>query len=287
MKTIRLSALLLVSVVPLLAGCRDHVPPDAGQLREKFGLELPGYWQASAFHVEAQEVQGHARDRFRARFRATIELTAPTFVEDHRIGDTLFIRQAGARGLFRQVYGSAAGQLAAGDWATSFRMENDPTQGLGKPRDFFSAPRVIVVGSHEDQEFQARQRQAREQAAREIEAAQRAAQQSLEDAFVGEWHGTAFDDRNTRLLVTRTGSLLQAFFYQDDYVETLRVEMLAGGRYLLTGVDVAKLHGGKVNWNLDTFEVQVTEEGVMTGTVQDTRHSGTLSMLKVTSPGED
>jgi hypothetical protein len=278
--------LIIPALFPCLfaAACSAPVPPDAGQLRERFGVEIPAYWHASAFHLEASQLRGDRGDRFLGRFRATIALTAPTYVEDHRVGDTVFIRQAGSRGDFKTVYGRADATRAGRDWSTKFQMENDPTRSLGQPRDFFTGARVIVVGSPEDAEFQARQREREEQAQREAEAqaaAQRdAATRALEDVIVGEWRGRVMDRKDARLVVQREDGALVARYYEDDYVETLRVEMAAGGVFILRGVDVVKIGGGKVNWNLDTFEVQPAN-GILLGTAQDARHSGRISMRQV------
>ncbi|HSU12675.1 MAG TPA: hypothetical protein VLK66_01140 [Longimicrobium sp.] len=278
-------ASFLCLVAPLaVAACRERLPPDAGQLRERFGVEIPAYWHASAFHLEASQLRGAARDHFLGRFRATIALTAPTYVEDHRVGDTLFIRQAGNRGDFKTVYGRADATFTGGDWSTRFQMENDPTRALGQPRDFFTAARVIVVGSVQDRDFQYQQQLAAARAQLEAQAQaelqQQAARTALEDALVGEWRGTVMGRRGTRLVVTREDGALVARYFEEDYVETLRVEMMPGGSFVLTGIDVVKTGGGKVNWNFDTFQVQPAA-GILTGTARDARHSGRIAMRQL------
>jgi hypothetical protein len=275
-KNLVFPALFPCVLAPLLAAaCSAPVPPDAGQLRERFGVEIPAYWHASAFHLEASQLRGEGR--FLGRFRATIALTAPTYVEDHRVGDTVFIRQAGSRGDFKTVYGRADATRAGRDWSTRFQMENDPTRSLGQPKDFFTGARVIVVGSAEDTEFQDRQRERQEQARREAEEARMA-------VLAGEWHGSTFDQKDVRLVVNRGDGALVAYLYIQGYMETLQVEVLAGDRFLLTGVDVVKLGRGPESYNLDTIEVQPAPDGTLTGTARDAGGAaGQIAMRKVTS----
>jgi len=258
------------------AACSAPVPPDAGQLRERFGVEIPAYWHASAFHLEASQLRGDRGDRFLGRFRATIALTAPTYVEDHRVGDTLFIRQAGSRGDFKTVYGRADATRAGREWSTRFQMENDPTRSLGQPRDFFTAARVIVVGSPEDAEFQARQREREAEAQRQAEVAQMA-------ALVGEWRGSVFDLADARLVVSfGEGGNLIAYLYNQGYREVLVVRALPDGRFRLLGIAVAKPNGERGTYYLDTFDVQFAIDGSLTGSAHDASGaSGAISMHRI------
>jgi hypothetical protein len=281
--------LIIPTIFPCLfaAACSAPVPPNAGQLRERFGVEIPAYWHASAFHLEASQLRGDRGDRFLGRFRATIALTAPTYVEDHRVGDTIFIRQAGSRGDFKTVYGRADATRAGREWSTRFQMENDPTRSLGQPRDFFTGARVIVVGSKEEQEWEYQQQLREAQAQLEAEAqaqAQREAEQAVrENALIGEWRGTAFGERDVRLVVNRADDHLIAFLYIQGYMETLRVQEMAGGGFLLTGIGADKVGRGPDSYNLDMIEAQISAEGYLSANARDTAGStGRIAMRKIT-----
>lgn len=281
----RTSFLAAAAVFPLLASaCGRTAPPDSAQLREQFGVEIPAYWRAGGFTLEASELSGRAGDRFRGRFKATISLTTPTYVEDHWDGEVLFVRQVGRVGIRKTVYGRVEGTLAGRGWNTRMLMENDPTRTLGTPRDFFNAPRVIIAGSPEDAAYREAQRRQQEEAARQAQASLRAEQQRLEEMLVGEWHGSAFSEKDSRLVVRREGGGITALLYHQGYIETLRVESLAGNRFLLTGTEVVRIDGGRVNYNLDTFDVQVTD-GTLTGVARDVGgESGGIAMRKVLDP---
>jgi hypothetical protein len=271
------------AALPLLAsGCRPHLPPDATQLRDQFGVEIPAYWRAAGFSLEASELAGSHQEHFRGRFKATISLTTPTYVEDHRVGEVLFIRQVGRPGLRRTIYGRAEGTLASRGWNTRLSMENDPTRALGTPRDFFNAPRVIIAGSDDDRAFQAEQARELVETARQEEATRLGERQRQEDALIGEWHGSAFTERDARLIVQREGVGLGALFYNQGYLERLRVEVLAGNRILLTGISAVKMDGSRGNYNLDVLDIQLADDGILTGLARDSGGTqGGISMRKV------
>lgn len=271
--------LIIPAIFPCLfaAACGAPVPPDAGQLRERFGVEIPAYWHASAFHLEASQLRGDRGDRFLGRFRATIALTAPTYVEDHRVGDTIFIRQAGSRGDFKTVYGRADATRAGREWSTRFQMENDPTRSLGQPRDFFTGARVIVVGSKEEQEWEYQQQLAAAQAQVEAEAARLA-------SLVGEWRGTVFGQNDARLVVSwgNEGRLV-GYLYNQGYTETMIVAVLPGEPIQLSGADAVNRDGQRGTYNLDTFELQLSPDGSLVGSGRDTGGAtGGFAMRKIT-----
>jgi hypothetical protein len=267
------------------AGC-DRLraaDPTEEELKNQLAIDLPAYWRASDLSLEASQRSG--ANQFRGRFKADIELTSPTYQPDRRVGDVLIVQQTGNRGEKKTVYGRVEARRERGSWVTELRLDNDPTSTVGLPREFIRAPRVLVAGSREEQEFLREQEAAREEA-RLAEAAERlAARQRWEDQLVGEWHGSMFTETDSRLIIRRETWGMVGTLYHQGHVETLSVEFLAGSRILLTGTDVRRMDGKRVNYNLDTFDLEMSGDGsILLGAARDRGGAnGAVSLRKVTA----
>lgn len=268
-----------------IAGC-DRLraaDPTEEELKNQLAIDLPAYWRASDFSLEAS--QRSTSKQFRGRFKADIELTTPTYQPDRRVGDVLIVQQTGNRGEKKTVYGRVEARRERGSWITELRLDNDPTSTVGVPKEFIRAPRVLVAGSGEEREFLRQQEAAREEARLAEEAGRLAARQQLEDQLVGAWHGSMFTETDSRLIIRREAWGLVGALYHQGYVETLSVEILAGNGILLTGIDVHRADGGRVRYNLDTFDLQMTGDGsTLQGAGRDRGGAaGAVNLRKVTA----
>lgn len=152
--------------------------PSSKQLRDQLAMELPAYWEASSFSVEAEQNAGNEVEPvWMARFRAGLKLKEDTYKQERREGDVIFVSRVASSGEERPVYGKAVSGLRSGAWATSFSLENSPISALGKPLGSFDAPRVIIIGSDEEKAYQ--KEQTERKAARERAIAQLYSQSSF------------------------------------------------------------------------------------------------------------
>lgn len=131
--------------------CGDDGSPNSRDLGDRYAVEIPAYWKADKFTVEAQENLGSTVEpAWASRFVAELKLEEDTYRQARRDGDVLFVTKIADKGAKRTVYGKALSGLRAGAWETAFQMEEDPTISMGQPLASFSAPRIIVTGSTEE-----------------------------------------------------------------------------------------------------------------------------------------
>jgi hypothetical protein len=165
-------------IVLLLFGCGESErKPSTRDYEKQFSVEIPAYFELSSFDVEASENVGSKVEPFyKARFKATVKLKTETFERASQENEVIFVRHVSDDGETKEIYGMAAARLSAGNWKIVFNLENDPIPNMGRPRDFFTDGRVIVVGTAEEDDFRAQQEQKRLVAQQEAEIEQNARQ---------------------------------------------------------------------------------------------------------------
>ena len=127
--------------------------PTIEELREKFALELPPYWNLEEFKIEASANYGTSVEPIiKSRFTAKITLNSHTFVEAGEEGTIIFLRSVLKLGTTRMVYGISTSEYKAAAWVTKFELTNNPMVDVGSPRDFFPG-RTIIRGTEEEKEF--------------------------------------------------------------------------------------------------------------------------------------
>ena len=123
----------------------------AERSRTALAFELPGYWRLAELELGDGVAEGEALVQ---RFEATIELTTPTYLEQETAGPVVLVVPAAEAETRRELFGAVRWHRDGDDWQSSFELENDPIEGLGRPLDFF-AGRVLVAGSPEAAEWRA------------------------------------------------------------------------------------------------------------------------------------
>jgi len=157
--------LILATIVTGGALAQESVDPS--DLKDAFSQLIPRGWLVTDFSVEAQENYGTAIEPdIRSRFSATVTSQADTYVPVGRLGNATLLGLMASTGEKRTYYGIAASQRQGGGWSTRFNLENDPTEGVGQPKDAYPG-RVIVRGSDEEAAFRA-ELAAQERAAHEV-----------------------------------------------------------------------------------------------------------------------
>lgn len=157
-----------------LLGCGDsEEKPSTKDYEKQFSVEVPAYLELSSFDVEASEnVGSKVEPYYKARFKATVKLNTKTFELSSKENEATFIRPVAGEGETKEIYGVASARLSAGNWKIDFKFENNPIPALGRPKDFFTGGRVLVVGTAEESDFKA-----------QIEQKQLVAQQEAEKAL--------------------------------------------------------------------------------------------------------
>lgn len=283
-----------MAALAVVSACSPPEPPTPDAIRSQFSVDLPPYWRTSAFLLEPGPALTQPDQRYRTRFRAQVELLAPLYRERERIGDTVIVELASRAGERRNVYGRVDARLSKRAWISALKLENDPTRGVGVPREFIRAGRVIVAGSADERRFrQERERVMREaeavaaQAARDMQMAnEQAAREAYLQSIVGEWQGEAFTRRDSRLYITRSGETFSATFLHEGHREEMAVELLDDRRIILTGYAVVRQNGrAATNYNLDRLDVRLSPElGLLHGTGTDAAgQSGPLRLTRVGS----
>lgn len=275
----------IIFVAVGLTACSAPPPPAADTLKNQLAIDLPSYWRAASFAVNAEQAPERRTDPYRARFRAEVELVSPTYVEEQRFGDTVIARMTGKAGDRRTLFGRVESRLKSGRWASTLRLENNPVEQGGRPRDFIQARRIIIAGSAEEQRFWAERRRIEEErtaSARQVE--QEMARGMFVDALTGEWQGEVFRERDSRLYITGTADALTATLFHEGYREDLSVQILDGRSVMLTGYSVIRQDGrAATRYQLDTFSLELSADGRMLfGSAWDAgAQSGSVRLTKV------
>jgi Concanavalin A-like lectin/glucanases superfamily len=150
-KNMVFSAILLV----FLLGCSgSDKEPASNDYKSQFSITLPAYFSLSSFDIEASENLGtKVEPVFKARFKATISLKTDTYEMDRQNNDATFIKNIFHEGEKKDIYGIATAKLFAGSWKIEFTLENNPIRQMGRPKDFFTDNKVIIVGSQEETDY--------------------------------------------------------------------------------------------------------------------------------------
>ncbi len=152
-KIITFISFICISFFIISCGNSNKGPSD-NTLEQQFSVNLPAYFSVSSFDVKASENMGtDVEPIYKARYEATIKLGADTYDIDHGNEDVTFLKPLFQEGEKRTIYGIATATLQEGKWVIQFAMDNNPISQMGKPKDFFNARKIIIVGSKEESEF--------------------------------------------------------------------------------------------------------------------------------------
>ena len=142
--------LALAVLMAAAAAMADPAAPPVELLRKELQYQLPVMWRATDFSVQdAFEREAGKQEVWKARFRAGIETSEPTYVPtDLGVGAITVIRPAYPAGVKRKVNGRVTAERTATGWKLRFNLDNRPTMTAGLPRDYFTG-RVVEEGSDE------------------------------------------------------------------------------------------------------------------------------------------
>ena len=278
--------LLAPSLVCALAACGGAPEdPSSAEVRGHLATQVPGYWDVERLELAGgQRTGGDTLPVFRARFTAELRLADQTYVETQRVGSAVIVRRAGTPGDRKTVYGTVESTWKGGAWESRITIENDPAGTFGQPLELIHAPRVVEAGSEEERALWA---EVAGRAAPTPLSGEAAAERARAAArLAGEWFGSVFDDPGARLVVEHGDGGVGARLYFKSYVETLRLELLAGGRILFVGTRVTNTGGGIVSdYSLDTLELELSPDGgKLTGTINDEANAtGEVKLRRVIS----
>lgn len=267
----------------LVAACSAPAPPTADQLKNQFNIDLPAHLRASSFVLDAEQVPASRTEAYRAKFRADVQLVSPVYVEEQRFGDTVIVRMAGKAGDRRTVFGRVEARLKNRHWASTLRLENNPADQPGRPRDLIQARRIIVAGTPEEAQFWSARRAVME---REQESAAQAERARFFEQLTGEWQGEVFRRKDSRLYVVGSGEALTATLLHGGYREEMAVQVLDDRRILFTGFAVVRQDGREArNYSLDTFDLEMSYDGqLLHGSAWDaSAQSGPVRLVKIGS----
>lgn len=275
----RLPAPVLAAV--LLGACSPPAVPTADQLKNQFTIDLPAHWRTSAFVLDAEQAPASRSDAYRARFRAEVQLVSPVYVEEQRFGDTVIVRLSGKAGDRKTVFGRVESRLSQRRWASTLRLDNNPADQPGRPRDFIQARRIIVAGTPEEEQFWSARRSAEQ---RQQQAAADAERARFFDALTGEWQGEVFGRKDSRLYIVGTSEMLSATLLHERHREEMTVQVTDERRVILTGYSVVRQDGREArNYNLDSFDVEMSHDGLLLhGSAWDAgSQSGPVRLVKI------
>jgi hypothetical protein len=246
-------------------------------------MDLPAHWRTSSFVLDAEQAPASRADAYRARFRAEVQLVSPIYVEEQRFGDTVIVRMAGKAGERKTVFGRVESRLASRRWASTLRLENNPADQSGRPRDFIQARRLIVAGTPEEAQFWSARREVE---AQERQATAAAARAWFLESLTGEWQGEVFRRKDSRLYITGSGDILSATLLHEGYREEMTVQVSDDRQVSLTGFAVVRQDGREArNYNLDRFTLEMSTDGMLLhGSAWDAgAQSGPVRLVKIGS----
>jgi hypothetical protein len=102
---------------------RSEFPPVGG---------APAHVKLNSLRVQAPEnIRSKSEPAFRTRFHATFLIAADTFTQSSVEDGAAIVAPAVAKGVIREVDGTAVSKLSGGDWKTEFSLDNNPIPGYG------------------------------------------------------------------------------------------------------------------------------------------------------------
>lgn len=145
---LRLPALAAVLLCSTALSSTAQESPTAEKLSSMVAAELPPFWSIENFKIVATSDTGDAVAPRRAfRFEADGKTKSPLYAETSQEGPFALVVPTVEVGTSRTLYGVLDLGYKAGNWAGSVMIEN-PVTSLGKPRDLFDTP-SLVIGSEE------------------------------------------------------------------------------------------------------------------------------------------
>lgn len=167
------------------AACAKEPQPSSAEIEQALTASLPAFARVSSFSVEAIQNMGtQVEPVWQSRFKATVKVTAATFIADGSEQGIVFVRAVRQAGDSVDMFGKSVSTLFAGQWRTRLSFEGQPVQALGQPESAFGSQKMLVRGSKDEATYLAQQyerrRQERLTAEKEAEAARQRAIAEME-----------------------------------------------------------------------------------------------------------
>ena len=224
-------ALLFVPTGALTAELPDPLP---GILQHELQQSLPTMWKVKAIDIQDAFVRPDiAPSLWKARFRAQIETSEPTYVPtDRNVGAITVVQAAYPAGVVRQLSGRFDASHLNDGWDVRFDLDNRPTMTAGLPLRYFTG-RVVVEGSDEHIGLVEREHGAAIAAAIEQHQAAMASMRTVHEAELEALRAAlkAADDLTTAReeIEQRLGALKLATASFDHGIDTLATSSAAQG----------------------------------------------------------
>jgi hypothetical protein len=175
----------------LISGCSSDPGPSKSDLRQSVSVQTPSYLVVEDFEVKASQNTGTKTDPvYESRFSASLRQIADTYYSSRIEPNALIIAAQKKKNDSVQVFGKTTSILNAGKWKTIVSFDGDPLNSIGKPIIMFSAPRVIIQGSKEEQQYRMELQRSAEEAKKAQEQREQMRIQSFQQAsqiLVGKW----------------------------------------------------------------------------------------------------
>jgi hypothetical protein len=138
--------LVLSTAGLLLIGCGAPAAPTDEEVRSSLALEFPSYWNPIDFQILG--LPGWSTDSGRpglaARFEATMELTAPTYLLRGQSVEELVVEEFGAPGDRVTLTGRVQALRGNHGWAVQFFLDDNPTHRFGRTMESLAGEGRIV-----------------------------------------------------------------------------------------------------------------------------------------------
>jgi hypothetical protein len=198
-----LSIFLLLQVL----SCSSDSGPSKSELKQSVAVQIPSYFTVEDFDIKASQNTGTKVDPvYESRFMAIFKLNADTYYVLRTEQNVLLVVSQKKINDAVQVFGKTISTLNSGRWQTIVKFDGDPLNSIGKPLIMFSAPRVIIQGSKEEQQYRIElQRAAEETKKAQVQKEQQRIQsyQQASQIIVGKWR-----DENSMVSYNKDGGYL-------------------------------------------------------------------------------
>lgn len=126
--------LLLSSIALLLIACGGPAAPTDEEVKASLALEFPSYWKPVDFRIRDSSgwTQGAGSTGSAARFKATMELTTPTYLVRGQSAGELLVEEFGVPGDRVTLTGRAQALRGDRGWAVQFFLDDNPTHRFGR-----------------------------------------------------------------------------------------------------------------------------------------------------------
>lgn len=127
--------------------------PNDTDLEKAFSDKLSKEWILIEFEVDVSENYGtKVEPLWKYRFSGEVELNVATYTRDRQQHGVLFLKQTGQTGEKENLFGIATAKMYQGKWKISFKLDENPLDKYGYPRESYKS-RTIIAGSSEGLNF--------------------------------------------------------------------------------------------------------------------------------------